>query len=162
MATVKVTKQRTGKKVAKPESLINDAPRMFDDSSLEVGTGAHQGDMIFMRICELPKGAKPRQSRQLAIGNTQGSRHVLITGEVYDVPAMQFETALQEAVSKYKPGKRVRISAALVGPVFTTAGGVAEVDHPEHGNHVFHGDMVIACVYQRNLDAEEREQRARD
>ena len=36
------------------------------------------------------------------------------------------------------------------------------LSHPEHGHHIYHDNMVIACVFQRNLDAEEREQRALD
>jgi hypothetical protein len=46
--------------------------------------------------------------------------------------------------------------------VFVTVAGQADLTHPEHGNHLYRGDMVIACVYQRNLDAEERERRAMD
>jgi uncharacterized protein (UPF0335 family) len=34
--------------------------------------------------------------------------------------------------------------------------------HPEHGNHGFPAKTVCAVVYQRNLDAEEREARVRD
>lgn len=159
MATKTTTKKRV---VKKPEAMVNDAPRTFTDADFEVGTGAHQGDMIFLRLKRLPKSATHRESRQLAIGNTQGSRHVLKTGNCFNVPTRDFQAAVQAAVKQYKPSKRVTISEQLIGPVFSTCNGVAEVDHPEHGNHVFHGDMVIACIYQRNLDAEEREQRARD
>lgn len=50
-----------------------------------------------------------------------------------------------------------------IGPVFVgTVLKNAVLDHPEHGNHVYKGDMVIASVFQRNLNAEEREQQVID
>ena len=37
-----------------------------------------------------------------------------------------------------------------------------DLTHPEHGNQGFSAGAVCAVVYQRNLDAEEREARVLD
>lgn len=49
-----------------------------------------------------------------------------------------------------------------IGPVVQTEDGVAVIEHPEHGDHRYEGDQVLAVVFQRALDAEEREQRVLD
>lgn len=148
-----VTKTRSKKQI-KPEAIVNDAPRTFTD--FPVGTVAHQGDVMFVRIASLP-GGKPRTNRQLAEGTTQGSRHVLHGGEVFDCdPA-----SVAQAIGNACPG--VAIDARYIGPVFRTVEGKADVVHPEHGDHCYRGeDWVIATVFQRSLDAEEREARVQD
>jgi hypothetical protein len=156
----KQTKQQTKKSASKqavPERMVNDAPRTFTDADFEIGTVSHQGDVILVRIRELPAGAKPRLNRQMAIGSTQGARHILERGDAFDCDAEKVVAAIRAVC----PGTE-DIPAQYVGPVFKTRDGVASLPHPEHGDQHFEGDMTIACVYQRNLDAEEREQRVRD
>lgn len=156
MAT-KITKTRTRKAAAGvPEQIINNAPRTFTEADFPIGTAARQGDFYLVRIDSLPKGAKPRKSRQIAEGNTQGSRHVVTVGNVFDCPA----EAVAAAIAKACP--RSDIQSRYIGPVFQAVDGVASLEHPEHGHQHWQGDMTIACVVQRNLDAEEREQAARD
>lgn len=136
-------------------AVFNDAPRMFDESDFPVGTVAHQGDVILVRISALPKSAKTRESRQIAEGNTQGSRHVVMTGDVFDCD-------LSEVAKAIKSETKCDVNTRYIGPVFKTVDGCADLDHPEHGNHQYRGDMVMVCVFQRVMDAEEREQRAAD
>ena len=150
------TTRKRAANTTKPEQLITDAPRTFTEADFPIGTAAHQGDLILVRIADLPPSAKPREDRQLALGNTQGSRHVLQTGTPYDCPAAY----VSNAITAVCPG--VAVQAAYIGPVFATKDGAADLLHPEHGDHHYRGDMVIAVVYQRNLDAEEREQRVQD
>lgn len=138
------------------ESLVNDAPRTFTDSDFPVGTVAHQGDLILVRIEDLPRSAKPRANRQLAEGATQGSRHVVTTGDVFDAGPAKVAAAIKTACPK------ANVEARYVGPVFRTVGDRADLTHPEHGDHHYRGDMILATVFQRNLDAEEREQRTVD
>jgi hypothetical protein len=138
------------------ESIVNDAPRMFSESDFPVGTVAHQGDLILVRIAGLPTSAQRRKDRQLAIGNTQGSRHILKRGVPFDCQAAAVVRAIAEAC------RGAKIDPQYAGPVFQTKGGIADLTHPEHGNHCYRGDMTIAVVYQRNLDAEERERRVLD
>lgn len=147
---------RKNKVRAIPESLVNNEPRIFTDADWPVGSVSHQGDLILVRIEAIPKNSKPRAIRQLADGDTQGSRHILTSGRVYTSDA----DAMVRAIKAVCP--RANIDAKYVGPVFETEDGLATIEHPEHGWHHYKGDMCVAVVYQRNLDAEEREQRTRD
>jgi hypothetical protein len=143
-------------RVLKQEKIINDAPRRFSEADFPIGTAAHQGDLILVRIDRLPASARPRREKQLAAGNTQGARHVVGKGRVYECDPTEVAAAIAAAC----PG--TAINAAYIGPVFTTESGAADLLHPEHGDHHYRGDMTIASVFQRNLDAEEREQRVQD
>lgn len=138
------------------ESIVNDDPREFCDADFPVGTVAHQGDLIFVRIKRLPTSAKSRANRQLAEGTTQGSRHVLSVGDAFDCDAEHVSAAISAVC------RGVVVDTKYIGPVIQSVDGAADVVHPEHGDHFYRGDMVIACVYQRSLDAEQREQRVRD
>ena len=138
------------------ESMVNDAPRTFTDADYPVGTVVHQGDLILVRIDNLPPLARPRTNRQLAMGSTMGSRHILEEGDVYDCDG----EIVVKAIGDVCPG--VQVNPVYCGPVFQTHSGTANLTHPEHGNHTYCGDMTIAVVYQRNQDAEEREQRVQD
>lgn len=138
-----------------PESIVNDASRLHE--SFEVGDVAHQGDLIFVRVESLPKSAKASRERQLADGNTQGSRHILSRGKCYAADAGELAMLISSA-------NGCKIDAKYIGPVFVSPKfpTADDVTHPEHGNHGFPAGAVIVCVYQRSLDAEEREQRVRD
>lgn len=132
------------------ETIVNDATHTH--STWETGDVAHQGDVIFVAIKRLPKSAVPRKDRQLAEGNTQGSRHIADTGNVYDADPAEVAAAIKAATG-------CDIAADYVGPVFE---GPAHISHPEHGDQVFPGHCTVAVVYQRSLDAEQREARVRD
>lgn len=157
MTTVTKTR-RAQKKIATPtpEKIINNDPKLLAD--FPVGSVSHQGDLIFVRIAALPKSAKPRAARQLAEGNTQGSRHVLTDrAKVYTCDA-------KDVIAAIKSATKCVVTEQLVGPVFVSPDSPtdSDVDHPEHGPQGFEAGAVIACVYQRNLDAMQREQRTRD
>lgn len=137
-----------------PESIVNNATRTFTDADLPVGSVAHQGDMILVRIGKLPARAKPRENRQLADGNTQGSRHVVEGGNVYDCDPAEVVKAVKKATGR-------DVESQYIGPVFVSD-GASTVTHPEHGHHIYAGKMTIACVVQRNLDADEKAQRSQD
>jgi len=126
------------------------------EADFPVGTAAHQGDLILVRIARLPTIAKPRKNRQLATGNSQGSRHVLIIGSPFDCETTDVRKAIADACSG------IDVGDSYIGPVFVTDNGIADLAHPEHGDHHYCGDMTIAVVYQRNLDSEERERRIQD
>jgi len=152
-----MTKTRTKRttSAAKPECIVNNAPKLLE--SFETGDVSHQGDLIIVRIAALPASAKPRADRQLAIGDTQGSRHVMTRGEVYDADANEVAEAILAATGH-------RVGAQYIGPVFVSPESPTAHDltHPEHGHQGFPAGAVCAVVYQRNLDAEERERRVMD
>lgn len=149
-------KTKKSKKVSQPqERIVNNEPKMLE--LFEPGSVAHQGDLIIVSIHKLPKSAKTRKNRQLAEGNTQGSRHVLDRGGVYDSDANEVAELILAATG-------CRIDARYIGPVFVSPESPTEHDlsHPEHGHLGFEAGAVCATVYQRSLDADEREQRVRD
>ena len=148
--------QATAKKLGEDyEAIVNDAPRLLE--SLEVGDVSHQGDLIIVRIASLPRSAKVRRNRQLAEGTTQGSRHVLRWGKVYNADWEEVAVLIREATG-------CEIASPYIGPVFISPAEptARDLDHPEHGPQGFPAGAVCAVVYQRNLDAEEREQQVRD
>ena len=106
------------------------------------GDAARQGDLYITLLADVPSGAnKTTVERQLAPGNTQGSRHIL------DAKA---------GVTMY----RLESPGMLDGPILKlTKGRVAT--HPEHGDIAL-PPGCYQITYQRNLDAEEREQRVVD
>lgn len=137
------------------EQVVNNAPRLFD--VFEVGYRSHQGDLIIIRIASLPPSARPRENRQLAEGTTQGSRHILARGTPYDCDAAEVAEAIKSATKRM-------VAEQYIGPVFVSPDAPTENDltHPEHGDQGFPAGAVCAVVYQRNLDAEERERRILD
>ena len=138
-----------------PEGLVNDDPRMLD--GMEVGDVSHQGDLILVRIQRLPHERKRRESRQLADGSTQGSRHVMTRGDVFDCERSEVAQLIQRAT-------RCEVGFDYVGPVFVSPQDPTadDLQHPEHGNQGFPAGAVIACVYQRVLDDEQQERRSID
>lgn len=76
-------------------SVISSATRVH--CTWEVGDAAHQGDLIFVGIDRLPTSATPRQNRQLADGQTRGSRHVCERGDVYEADATEAVALIHEA-----------------------------------------------------------------
>jgi hypothetical protein len=134
------------------EPVINNKP--VTHVSWETGDVAHQGDLIFVCISKLPKSAKLRRNRQLAEGQTQGSRHVLTAGKAYNADSLEVVKAIKAAIPECD------VAEKYIGPIITGLG--AHVDHPEHGPHTFAPDCVTAVVYQRSLDNEEREQIVQD
>lgn len=136
------------------EAIVNNEPKLF--VSFESGDVSHQGDIIIVAIASLPIGAKPRANRQLADGATQGSRHILERGDVYDCQAAKVVEAIKAATG-------VAVEEQYIGPVFLSPESPSEHDltHPEHGHQGFPAGTVCAVVYQRNWDQEEA-RRVRD
>ena len=133
------------------ESIVNNATVVH--STWEPGDVAHQGDLIFVCLKAKPKSAKARKQKQLAIGDTYGSRHILECGKAFDCNATEVAAAIKAVTG-------CDVDTPYIGPVFV--GRDAHVDHPEHGPQTFTPNRCTAVVYQRSLDAEEREARVAD
>lgn len=117
------------------------------------GDATPQGDLLFVALPKMPKSAKARKNRQLADGDTPGSRHVANGGVVHDADAKELRAMIKAATG-------CDIAEQYIGPVFT---GDVTVEHPQHAHQSFPAiEGCTAVVFQRNLDTEEREQRQRD
>lgn len=107
---------------------------------MKVGAVVRQGDLYLERLAALPKELGKRTAdRQLAIGQTQGSRHVID-------PA-------PEGLEIYAPPKDAN---ALVGPVVSSPNRI-RLTHPEHG----HFDLpagIYQVRYQRDYAKERAEE----
>lgn len=125
------------------------APRTH--STWAPGDRAHQGDLILVALHVVPRGSVIRRDRQMADGTSPGSRHVVTGGQVYDADKSVVRKALKEF--------GIDVDEKYIGPVFQ---GPCTLEHPTHAHQVFPDKTATAVVYQRNLDAEEREVRARD
>jgi hypothetical protein len=143
------------KKKSRPESIINNAPKLFE--MFEPGSVSHQGDLIIVAIPSLPKSSKPRKNRQLAEGESQGSRHILERGEVFDADPQETAALIAKATG-------CLVEAKYIGPVFRSPSNPTahDLSHPEHGAQGFPSGSLCAIVYQRNLDQDLREQRVVD
>lgn len=131
------------------EQIKNDARRCFGPGEWERGDTSAQGDVMFINIGVLPASARPRKNRQLADGNTLGSRHIVTRGDVFECDPSEVANLALAATGQ-------RIPVKYIGPVFT---GPALVEHPEHGDQEFTGECVNATVYQRVWDAEQQQER---
>lgn len=100
--------------------------------TMEVGQWVRQGDIHVERIEKMPTGLKARSDRQLALGATQGSRHVCESGpKLYDL----------------------RSPNPLQGPLVDAPERFV-VTHPEHA-HVSLPRGLYAVTYQRDFAEEE-------
>lgn len=144
-----------------PEGMINNAPKVFTD--FPVGTVSHQGDLIFIAIAGLPASATRRENRQLAEGDTRGSRHIVARGEVYDADHREIADAIKAALPRGSlSAEELDSLPNYCLAVFAGRGSSAYVPHPEHGSQEFPEGCTIAVAVQRNLDAEEREAAVQD
>lgn len=138
-----------------PAPAIETAPlTVRRHETMSPGDVAEQGDFYLVCIEKMPKSAKPRNSRQIAEGETKGSKHVVEGGEVYDANAKECVALIKKATNGAADPGEEYISAVFTGPCVLT--------HPQHQHQSFPKDTVIVSISQRNLDAEEREIRARD
>lgn len=135
------------------EDIKNDAPAGV---ALAVGDVLRQGDLYVVRVHELPARKTKRKNRQLADGDTQGSRHVL-RGKcgLFDVRAGDVDALLKKA------DRRFDVRDYQVGPAFETTEAIT-IEHPEHGHRTLTEPGCYISIFQRSLTADEREERARD
>ena len=113
-------------------------PKLRLITQMAVGEAIRQGDLYLERIAKLPNNVVATTNRQLATGETQGSRHVA-TG----------------AVEIYNLDKKDAANP-LAGPVIS-AQQTWTLTHPEHG----HFTLPAGCyrtVYQRDYARERAEE----
>lgn len=109
---------------------------------LAIGERLHQGDVYLVRVPDDWRRGKLLGTRQIAVGTTQGSRHIVTC-----------DVAVYEGVDlphDLKPFEGVAASEYL-GPVvvFGSEGGV--LTHPEHAHHECMSG-VYQTTYQVDMD----------
>jgi len=113
-----------------------------DARCLKVGDIVRQGDVYFHIVPEsFPHGAA-RADRQLAVGTTQGSRHIA------EPPAEVFEgTTLPNVCDR----------GTFLGPFFRTAPGEdMQVSHPEHAFTLFGDGQCVQVTHQTDMITRQR------
>jgi hypothetical protein len=107
-----------------------------------VGDVVRQGDLYFVCLESLPAGTKTR--RQLAPGETQGSRHVA------DGECAVYQPKEPAAVARLigVACRGAEVPQELIGPIVECHGDTT-ITHPEHGNRTLPAGTVWAVVYQR-------------
>jgi len=88
-----------------------------------IGHAIHQGDVYMHRVLANHPRGKPLGTRQVAVGTTVGSRHVV---EGADVAVF--------AGKAFQPSQK-RKEESLLGPV-VVATDTFTLTHPEHAHHV--------------------------
>lgn len=101
---------------------------------LEVGQALMQGDVYMIRVADDHPRGKLRGSRQVAVGDTVGSRHIA-EGDVEVFEGAKLPPCMKRVA-------RDEVSARL-GPVVVAPQGFV-LTHPEHAHH----DVRQAGVYQ--------------
>lgn len=106
-------------------------------SKMEIGKHIRQGDVYVKRVSK-PKDMKAFEEindRQLAPGNTRGSRHI-VTSDC--------------TVYRFKNGRD-----ALQGPLLHAENDLM-IEHPEHAHFKLPGNSWYQVTYQKDERAEER------
>lgn len=114
-----------------------DASKTERINAPSLGDVVRQGD-IYLTCINKITGGKETENRQLAPGNTQGSRHIL-AGKVTVYEGVSFN----------------QMPSVLVGPAFKCNSDVT-VEHPEHGHKVLPEGTVWQVTYQRAMADEIR------
>lgn len=127
-----------------------DAAKTAAIGAASVGDVVRQGDLYLVCLEALPAGGE-RAPRQLAPGETQGSRHVAAGECVVHRPASA--AAVAQLIKTACRGAEV--PAELVGPLVECLGETT-IEHPEHGHRILPAGSVWAVVYQRAFGEEVR------
>lgn len=114
-----------------------DAKKTERINAPSLGDVVRQGDIYLACVSNI-NGGTETDNRQLAPGNTQGSRHV-INGKAKIYTGISF----------------MNINSALIGPAFKCETDVT-VEHPEHGHKILPEGTMWQVVYQRAMADEIR------
>lgn len=118
------------------EKIKNNETQRFPEAA-SIGDVVRQGDIYIQLIKALPDGIVKSNNPQLAVGTTQGSRHILDS---------------LDGVKLYN----IKGATPLDGPVFKTT-KERTITHPEHGDWI----LPAGCykiTYQRAFAEELRRQ----
>jgi hypothetical protein len=130
------------------ESIRNNEPATI--AVMSAGDVVRQGDLYLVALDRAPKKAGEHAGRQLAPGDTQGSRHVASGDcEIYSPETSSATNTLARLI----PATKGQI--LFLGPVIKARGPVT-IEHPEHGWRSLPAG-VYQVVYQRSFAAVDQE-----
>jgi len=115
-------------------------------SCIRIGDRLHQGDVYLCRVGNGHPRGKILGTKQVAVGTTVGSRHV-VDGD-----------ASVYAGEKLPPDMRIDSSigaAAYLGPVVVVGCEGATLTHPEHAHHEL-AEGVYQVTYQVDMATRQR------
>jgi hypothetical protein len=96
-------------------------------ASLAIGERVRQGDIYLIRVPNTHPHGKPWGSRQVAVGNTIGSRHVAV-GD------LEVFAGVPDAIAKMFPKFTKEQREACCGPV-VKGRATWDLEHPEHPDY---------------------------
>jgi hypothetical protein len=119
-------------------------PMRFPDAA-DYGDFIWQGDLKLVLLDRVPNGYEQvkrptKADQQLVPGNTEGSRHGLDS---------------LRGVRLYRPATWPN---GLAGPVLVVS-EERVIEHPKHGHVTIPAGRIVGCTYQREWDAEQRQER---
>jgi hypothetical protein len=97
---------------------------------MEVGQGGRQGDIYIWRVDENHPRGKRVESRQLALGVTQGSRHMAVGEDVEVYEGVKAPDFLKATDAQWRS---VEIP---IGPLIVVKGERFVGEHPEHAHYL--------------------------
>jgi hypothetical protein len=139
MKMIKTTKMTAEQANATIERAAVKRPEVRDFTSATDGQVARQGDIYLTRVSMAHKHGKPC-GRQLAQGNTQGSRHVA-TGDVQCFEGVTLPAGFARET--------------FIGPCVVVGTGGGVVTHPEHA-HIALGEGVYQVTHQMDAATRQR------
>ena len=122
------------------QQMLESAEQNKDDSAQivnpVVGQVVAQGDVNFLILPDIPKGAEPAiPNRQLVPGVSRGSRHCIAQDDMDNVDFFAYPdpNSLEGPILRFN--KQVRI------------------EHPEHGDQIWPAGTIVQVGYQRRYAA---------
>lgn len=147
-----MTVAKVGRQIA---AIQKSAEKMHAKETALIGTASvgdvvRQGDLYLVCIDSLLPGTKT--GKQLAPGETQGSRHIAEGRCSVYLPKER--GAVSRLIATLSRGA-VQVPDALIGPL-VECHGETTITHPEHGHRVLPAGSTWAVVYQRAYAEEVR------
>lgn len=137
-----------GRVASAAEQIRNDERRVVEVMS--PGDNVRQGDIYITFLDREPRVIGPHESRQLAEGNTQGSRHT-VEG---DCEVLQVDGAeALEILHRLVPDSRN--FEQFVGPMIRAPKG-CEVPHPEHAHYSLPPGSHLVTIQRAHADVVRR------
>lgn len=139
------TDTKTAAAVEKVTKATSD-PEVRTARRIEIGHAIHQGDVYLHRVADSHPHGKELGSRQVAVGTTVGSRHVVEGEGVMVFAGQQLPPGVKEP--------EWVAQGSILGPV-VVADGPFNLAHPEHAHHAL-PKGTYQVTYQADFQTQQR------